>query len=63
MLIALRDKIASDIDKGVGARDLASLSLRLMDISEQIEELESKTGGVVADAAQTPDEVFDTSTI
>jgi hypothetical protein len=36
-LKALRDKIAADIDKGVPARELASLSRRLVDIMLQID--------------------------
>ena len=59
LLVALRDNIAREIDGGVAARDLASLSLRLMAITEELEGL----GGPeeeddVADAAATPDEAF-----
>lgn len=57
LLVALRDKIAADIDVGVPARDLASLSKRLLEIAEQIGELDqADESDDVTDAAATPDE-------
>lgn len=57
LLVALRDKIASEIDEGVPARDLASLSMRLLTITEQIAEIDAaESGDDVGDAAATPDE-------
>jgi len=57
--VALRDEIASEIDGGVAARDLASLSLRLLAISEELEALGAAEGeDDVADAAATPDEAW-----
>lgn len=60
LLRALRDKIACDIDEGVPARDLASLSKRLLDISKELEGLESQEDPV-SDAAGTPDEAWPAS--
>ena len=57
LLVALRDKIAGDIDEGVPARDLASLSRRLLEITEQIVALDAEgESDDVSDAAATPDE-------
>lgn len=63
LLVALRDRIAADIDEGVPPRDLASLSRRLMELATEIEKLDSEGGGAVGDAAETPDEGFDASSI
>lgn len=57
LLIALRDKIAEEIDGGVPARELASLSLRLVDIVESLELLDDAADGIAV-AALTPDEVW-----
>ena len=57
LLTALRDKIAGDIDDGVAARDLASLSKRLLDISRELDDLTAtEDGDGITDAASTPDE-------
>lgn len=57
LLVALRDKIAGELDEGVPARDLASLSLRLVNLTEQIAEIDAEEkGDDVGDAAATPDE-------
>lgn len=59
LLRALRDRIASDIDDGVPARDLASLSKRLLDISKELEDLEAaEDGDDISAAAATPDEAW-----
>lgn len=59
LLVALRDKIAGDLDDGVPARELASLSKRLVDITDQIAELDAEEkGDDVGDAAATPDEPY-----
>lgn len=59
LLRALRDDIASRIDEGVPARDLASLSKRLLDISAELEDLEAADGGDdISTAAATPDEAW-----
>ena len=47
------------LDDGVPARELASLSKRLVDIAEEIAEIDAdKKGDDVGDAAATPDEPF-----
>ena len=57
LLTALRDKIAADIDSGVPARDLASLSKRLLDISKELDDLSAaQDGDDISEAAATPDE-------
>lgn len=57
LLVALRDTIAEEIDGGVPARDLASLSLRLIAITGEIAEIDAaEDGDDVGDAAGTPDE-------
>ena len=59
LLCALRDEIAEQLDNGVPARDLASLSKRLMEIRREIAVIDAQReedGGGVID---TPDEEFD----
>ena len=57
LLLAMRDQIAAQLDDGVPARDLASLTRRLMEISREIRNIEAaEEGDVVTDAASTPDE-------
>lgn len=58
LLRALRDRIAADIDAGVPARDLASLSKRLLDISKELDDLEGAADDDVSAAATTPDEAW-----
>ena len=60
LLVALRDKISQELDEGVPARDLASLSLRLIALSEQIESLDNEEAQT-ADA--TGDEDWDADAI
>jgi len=57
LLEALRDKIAAELDSGVPARELASLSRRLVDISEALELVDMAADGITA-AALTPDEAW-----
>lgn len=57
LLVALRNKIASDIDKGVPAHALAPLSRQLRDIDREIRALDkAESGDEVGEAAETPDE-------
>lgn len=57
LLVALRDQIAAAIDEGVPPRDLASLSLRLLAIAREVEEIDAALeGDDVGNAADTPDE-------
>lgn len=59
LLVSLRDKIAAEIDDGVPARDLASLSLRLLAIASDIEAIDAgEDGDEVGNAADTPDEAW-----
>lgn len=58
LLRALRDRIAADIDAGVPARDLASLSKRLLDISKELDDLEGASDDDIGAAATTPDEAW-----
>lgn len=59
LLIALRDKISAEIDEGVPPRDLASLSRRLLEVSEQIDEIElTEEVDDISEAAETPDEAW-----
>lgn len=57
LLESLRDAIAQAIDDGVPARDLASLSRRLLEIKRELAALEVEEEGDEIDAAAaTPDE-------
>lgn len=57
LLESLRDTIAKAIDDGVPARDLASLSRRLLEIKRELAALEVEEEGDEIDAAAaTPDE-------
>ncbi len=57
LLVALRDRIAEEIDVGVPARDLAALSRRLVDIAADLELLDCADDDIAA-AAAIPDEVW-----
>lgn len=57
LLVAMRDKIAEDLDAGVPARDLASLTRRLLEITKEIEAIDAADrGDAVGTAAATNDE-------
>lgn len=56
LLEALRDAISAQIDAGVPARDLASLSRRLLEISEELDGVVAQEeGDRIGQAAETPD--------
>ncbi len=56
LLEALRDTISRQIDDGVSARDLASLSIRLLDISEELDGvIAAEDGDRIAEASNLPD--------
>ena len=58
-LVAMRNRIASDLDAGrIASRDLASLTKRLMDIAAEIERIDKGTSKAnpVADALDMADE-------
>lgn len=62
LLQALRDTIARQISEGVAARDLSSLSIRLLDIDKELRELEQvEEGDDIGQAAQTPPEPWPTA--
>lgn len=62
LLVALRDTIAYQLDEGVAARDLASLSLRLVNLVDEIAALDAKENGDdVGTAAGTPDAAWPAS--
>ena len=65
LLIALRARIAKTVtDPKTPPRDLAALSRRLMDIANEIEAIDSEDGDDdIGDAAETPDQDFDSSAI
>lgn len=50
-LMALRDRLASEIDGCESARDVAALSIRFMDVLAQIDELD---GSAAASAPSSP---------
>ncbi|MDD7384755.1 MAG: hypothetical protein SPI12_01760 [Actinomycetaceae bacterium] len=53
MLEAMRDMIARQLDEGVLARDLASLTKRLMEIEDELEAvIVEEEGDVIGEAAQ-----------
>jgi hypothetical protein len=58
LLVALRDRIARALENpNTLPRDLASLSLRLLDIVKEIEAIDAEGGGDdVGKAAATPDQ-------
>lgn len=57
LLVAMRDKIATDLDEGVPPRDLASLTKRLMEITREIKAIDAaENGDDVGNAADTADE-------
>jgi hypothetical protein len=63
LLVALRDRIAQALEnQTVPGRDLASLSLRLLEIAKEIEAIDAEGGGDnVGHAAATPDEEWASS--
>lgn len=59
LLVTLRNHIAAQLDEGVPPRDLATLSLRLLDLAAQIAEIDAQVeGDDVSHAAATPDEAW-----
>ena len=56
LLVALRNTIAAQLDAGVPPRDMASLSLRLVNIADEIAALDvEENGDNIGSAAATPD--------
>ena len=62
LLVALRDSIAKQLDAGVPPRDMASLSLRLVNIADEIAALDAEENGDnIGSAAATPDAAWPAS--
>ena len=59
LLVALRETISQAIDEGVPARDLASLSLRLIAIQKEIAVIDAQISEEGDGAADTDDEEWD----
>ena len=55
-LRALRDRLAGEIDTCESMRDVAALSLRLMDVLAQIADLEGEAGAPAAGSVSAVDE-------
>ena len=63
LLVALRDRIAEDLDSRTTlARDLASLSKRLMELQREIGAIDARAAEE-GDGAAVPDEGFDYSAV
>lgn len=50
-LVALRERLAAELDACESARDVAALSIRFMDVLEQIDGLEGGSAAVGAPAS------------
>lgn len=61
LLAAMRTRVAKAVeDPNTPARDLAALTRRLLEISREIEAIDSRTGGDdIGEATGTPDAEFD----
>jgi hypothetical protein len=63
LLVAMRDRIAEDIDsRSTLARDLASLSKRLMELQREIQAIDARAEQE-SDGGPVPDEAFDASAV
>ncbi|MFZ4894646.1 hypothetical protein ACL9RL_09365 [Plantibacter sp. Mn2098] len=64
LLAAMRDRIAVAVaDPNCPARDLAALTRRLREIAKDIEALVARENEEAADAANAPDEAWDSEAI
>ena len=64
LLAAMRDRIAVAVENpNTPARDLASLTKRLMEVVRDIEALDARTAEEVKENAEHPDEAWDTATL
>lgn len=60
LLVAMRSKVATEIDAGVPAHSLAALMRQLREFDKEIRLIDSRAGGdEIGDAANTPDAKFD----
>lgn len=59
LLVALRDKLASDLDKGVPPHAVRGIVAELRDLDRSIRAIDSRDGGdEIGEAASTPDAPF-----
>jgi hypothetical protein len=64
LLAAMRDRIAVAVeDPNTPARDLASLTKRLMEVVRDIEALDARAAEEAKENAEHPDEAWDTATL
>ena len=64
LLVALRTRIATDIDQGVPAAYLAPLSRQLRDIDREIRALDARAAEEASESSgAAPDEEFDASAV
>lgn len=63
LLVALRDRIAADLDKGVPAHALAPLSKQLREIAKEIEAIDQRAAEEEASSGPSADEDWDASAI
>lgn len=63
LLVALRTRIAKDIDAGVPPAYLAPLARQVRDIDREIRALDARVEQEAAESGDVPDEAFDASAI
>jgi hypothetical protein len=57
LLVAMRDRIAEELDAGVPARELASCTKRLMEVVREIAAIDAEEQGDVVSLAAATDDV------
>ena len=64
LLVAMRDRVAKAVESAdTPARDLAALTKRLMDITNELKALDAAAREDARDSGDVPDEAFDESAI
>ena len=64
LLVALRDKLAREIDKGVPPHALRGIIAEVRDLDRSIRALEVREDGDdILDATRVPDEAFDATSV
>jgi hypothetical protein len=64
LLVAMRDRVALDVEnKNTAARDLSSLTKRLMELVRDIEAIDARAEQEATKRDDAQDEVFDASAI
>lgn len=60
LLVAMREKVAAEIDKGIPPYTLPAMMRQLRELDREIRALEARTeGDGIVEAASTPDQPFD----